>query len=243
MPGLIAKALYPDLPKADQAYGALLAHIMPAGLLGLTITGIGAALMGHVSATYNSIATLFTRDFYLRWRPQASQANQILVGRMAVLAVFLMGSAWAPLIGRFGNLFTYLQTIQVYLMLPFAGIFFAGVLWKRTTTQGVVACLCTAGVVCPLLMANGSAHFLPFMDTPLLRPWLHAATLAFLVSMTALVGVSLATARTPEAKLANTTVGDWGALVAPGTGTGARDYRVWLALLLAVTTALWWSMR
>jgi SSS family solute:Na+ symporter len=243
MPGLIAKALYPDLPRADQAYGALLQHIMPVGLLGLTITGIGAALMGHVSATYNSVSTLFTRDFYLRWRPAASQADQIRVGRLAVLAVFLMGSAWAPLIGRFGNLFTYLQTIQVYLMLPFAGVFFAGVLWKRTTTQGVVACLCTAGIVCPLLMANGSAHFLPFMDTPLLRPWLHAATLAFLVSMVALVGVSLATPRTPEAKLANTTVSDWGALVAPGDGTGPRDYRIWLAVLLAVTAALWWSMR
>jgi SSS family solute:Na+ symporter len=243
MPGLIAKALYPDLPRADQAYGALLQHIMPAGLLGLTITGIGAALMGHVSATYNSVSTLFTRDFYLRWKPAASQADQIRVGRIAVLAVFLMGSAWAPLIGRFGNLFTYLQTIQVYFMLPFAGIFFAGVLWRRTTTQGVVACLCTAGVVCPLLMANGSAHFLPFMDTPLLRPWLHAATLAFLVSMAALVGVSLATAPTPEAKLATTTVGDWGALVAPGTGTGLRDYRVWLAVLVAVTASLWWSMR
>jgi hypothetical protein len=38
------------------------------------------------------------------------------------------------MIGRFGNLFTYLQTVQVYLMLPFAGIFFAGVLWRRTTT-------------------------------------------------------------------------------------------------------------
>jgi Na+/proline symporter len=128
-------------------------------------------------------------------------------------------------------------------MLPFAGIFFAGVLWKRTTTQGVVACLCTAGVVCPLLMLNGQFHFLPFMDAPLLRPWLHAAMLALAVSMVALVGVSLASPRTTDAKLANTTVSDWGELVAPSGGTGIRDYRIWLGALLLVTAGLWWSMR
>ncbi|HEY4989039.1 MAG TPA: sodium/solute symporter, partial [Opitutaceae bacterium] len=193
MPGLIAKAMFPHLDKPDQAYATLLRNIMPAGFLGLTICGIGAALMGHISATYNSVSTLVTRDFYLAWRPAASQARQILVGRCAVVAVFLLGCLWAPMIAHFGNLFTYLQTIQVYLMLPFAGVFFAGVLWKRTTTQGVVACLCTAGAVCPLLMLNGALHFLPFMEAPLLRPWLHAALLAFAVAMAALVSVSLAT--------------------------------------------------
>lgn len=243
LPGLIARVLYPSLPRADQAYGALLGHIMPAGLLGLTISGIGAALMGHISATYNSISTLVTRDFYLRWRPAAPQERQILVGRIAVLLVFLLGSAWAPMIGRFGNLFTYLQTIQVYLMLPFAGIFFAGVLWKRTTTEGVVACLVTAGIVCPLLMLNGQLHFLPFMEAPLLRPWLHAAMLAFAVSMAALFGVSLATPATSQAKLSTTTVRNWGALLAPGTGGGVRDYRLWLAVLLLTTAGLWYAMR
>ena len=243
LPGLIARAMYPDLPKADQAYGTLLQHIMPAGLLGLTISGIGAALMGHISATYNSISTLFTRGFFLRWKPAATQAQQIRVGRAAVLSVFVLGAAWAPMIGRFGNLFTYLQTIQVYLMLPFAGIFFAGVLWKRTTTQGVVACLCTAGVVCPLLMLNGQLRFLPFMEAPLLKPWLHSAMLAFAVSMVALVAFSLATPRTSEAKLSRTTVSDWGSLVAPGAGGGLRDYRLWLAVLLLTTATLWFLMR
>ena len=77
-------------------------------------------------------------------------------------------------------------------------------------------------------MANGKYNFLPFMDTPLMRPWLHSAMLAFLVSMAALVSVSLATLRTPEAKLLDTTVSDWRTLVAPGAGTGLKDYRLWL---------------
>jgi SSS family solute:Na+ symporter len=243
LPGLIAKAMFPNLAKADQAYGTLLRHIMPAGLLGLTISGIGAALMGHISATYNSVSTLLTRDFYLRWRPAATQAQQIRVGRAAVLVVFALGSAWAPMIGRFGNLFTYLQTVQVYLMLPFAGIFFLGVLWKRTTTPGVIACLCTACVVCPLLMLNGEVHFLPFMEAPLLRPWLHAAMLAFAVCMVVLVAVSCSTQRPAEQKVATTTVSDWRLLFAADDGRGLRDYRIWLIIVVLAAAGLWFAMR
>ncbi len=243
LPGLIARALYPALAKPDQAYGALLQNLMPAGLLGITISGIAAALMGHVSATYNSVATLVTRDFFLRWRPRASQTQQIACGRATVLVVFILGSLWAPMIGSFGNLFTYLQTVQVYLMLPFAGIFFAGVLWRRATSQGVAACLCTAGIVCPMLMLNGRFHFLPFMDTPLLRPWLHGAMLAFAVSMVALAAASLATPPTSREKLSTTTVGNWRALLAPGTHGALHDYRAWLAVMLTAAATLWFIMR
>ena len=45
-PGLIAAALYPGLSRGDLAYPTLLKNLMPAGLLGLTVAGITAALMG-----------------------------------------------------------------------------------------------------------------------------------------------------------------------------------------------------
>ena len=243
LPGLIAKVMFPHLEKPDQAYGRLLQHLMPMGLLGLTISGIAAALMGHVSATYNSISTLFTRDFYLRWKPGATQAQQIRVGRLAVLAVFVSGALWAPMIGKFGNLFTYLQTVQVYLMLPFAGIFFVGVLWRRTTTCGVIACLAAACLVCPLLMLDSQWHFLPVSRARLLRPWLHSAMLAFALCMAALVAASLATKREREEKLATTTLSNWRDLLRGECCGSWHDYRLWLACLLAAAAALWYAMR
>lgn len=244
LPGLIARAMFPDLPKPDRAYAMLLQHLMPAGLLGLTISGLGAALMGHISATYNSVSTLVTRDFYLRWRPDATQEQQVRMGRLAVLAVFVLGASWAPMIGRFGNLFTYLQTIQVFLMLPFAGIFFAGVLWKRTTTAGVTACLATAAVVCPLLMLDSERHFLPFMGHPFLRPWLHAAMLAFAVCMAVLVAVSLRSAPATGPQLEATTVSDWRRLLRGEEGHRLwGDYRLWLAAMVTAAGGLWFAFR
>ena len=67
--------------------------------------------MGHLSATYNSIATLVTRDFYLKFRPQANQDRQILVGRIAVLASSVAGAVWAPVIGQSKSMFIYLQEV------------------------------------------------------------------------------------------------------------------------------------
>lgn len=128
-------------------------------------------------------------------------------------------------------------------MLPFAGIFFVGVLWRRTTSQGVIACLWTACIVCPLMMLNGELHFLPFMEAPLLRPWLHAAMLAFAVSMVVLLAVSLVTPRTAEAKLATTTVSDWRRLLAADGSGWRRDYRPWLAILVLTAAGLWYAMR
>jgi SSS family solute:Na+ symporter len=243
LPGLIARALFPDLSSPDKAYPVLLQNLMPHGLLGLTVAGIAAALMGHLSATYNSVATLLTRDFYLRFRPGATQDAQVRTGRWAVLAVFVLGALWAPVIGRFESLWIYLQSVGAYLMMPFVAVFYLGVLWRRVTTQGVIASLVAGFVAGPLLLYDSRHPFLPFLQMPLMRPWLHGAILEFLLCLAVLALVSLATPRPPAAQLANTTV-DWAA-PAPASPppTTRLDYRLWLSVLLGGASVLWYLMR
>lgn len=245
LPGLVARALFPHLVRPDEAYTTLLRHLMPGGLLGLTVAGLTAALMGHISATYNSVATLVTRDFYIRWRPAATPKQQIKIGRVVVLLVFVLGALWAPIIGHFRSLWIYLQSIQAYLMMPFAGIFFAGVLWKRTTSQGVLACAATACALSPVFMINAQWRFLPFMDHPLLRPWLHAAMVSFSICMSVLIGVSLMTPHPAREHLVHTTI-NWSwpiAGTAQRTRLGLSDYRLWFLLLVVLVTVLWSSWR
>ncbi len=253
-PGLIAAALYPELRQpelGDQAYPMLLKNLMPSGLLGLTIAGFMAALMGHLSATCNSVATLVTRDFYLKLRPDADQLSQIRVGRLAVVAVFVLGALWTPLISQFGQLFKYLQNVQAYLMIPFAAIFLFAVFWKRTNTPGVLACMVTALILCPVLMLNNQRHFLPFMNHALLKPWLHGAVLGGFVCTVVLVVVSQLTTAPPPERLANATVeGLWGrgrdqeAKAMFGRRVSLlRDYRLWLTIVAVGTAVLWYLMR
>ena len=75
---------------------------------------------------------------------------------------------------------------------------------------------------------------------------------AFVICMLVLVGVSLLTRPTEQAKLMRTTI--YGPVEAetpaPGDASAGKyridplhDYRLWLAALLAGTTVLWWWMR
>jgi SSS family solute:Na+ symporter len=245
VPGIISRALWPDLPNADQAYPKLLGAVMPHGLLGLTVAGISAALMGHMSATFNSISTMFTRDFYLKLRPNAEHKRQILVGRIAVAAVALMGALWAPIIGKFGSLWDYLQQVSFGLVIPFAGVFFIGVAWKRITTKGVWAGTLTGFGIAVLLMADrmwthlyGHAPFLPFMHTKYLEPWLHGAIIEFLISAAVMIAVSLRTVPEPAGKLAMTTIA-WGVKSAEERIPFRRSYKPWLAIVLFVAVSLY----
>jgi len=264
LPGIIALVLHRDGKLAletnpatgavinDSAYPALLAKLMPHGLLGLTVAGITAALMGHLSATYNSVATLVTRDIYLKFKPDAGHDRQIVVGRIAVLAVFILGALWAPLLARSNAMFQYLQSVQCYMMIPFAFVFFLGVFWKRTTSAGVLACVVSAVVVSTLFIANADrmdeaeragrtvTSFVPWMDNPYLRPFTHSALVSGLISLAVLIGVSLATKPEDPSKLATTTIGGAdAALPAEPAPALSRDYRLWYGLAAACAAGLW----
>ena len=168
-----------------------------------------------------------------------------MVGRLAVLAVFVLGALWAPVIGNFKSLFLYLQLVSAYLVMPFVGVFFLGVLWKRINNMGVVASVVTGFIAGPILMFDSRMHFLPFMKHPLLRPWLNASIVEFLVCVAVLVVTSLLTPPPPKEKTESTTVA-WGTLrertdekpVSP-----ARDYRLWLAIVVATVVFLYWHFR
>ena len=128
-------------------------------------------------------------------------------------------------------------------MMPFVAVFYLGVLWRRVTTQGVIASLVTGFVAGPLLLYDSRHPVLPFLQTPLMRPWLHGAILEFLLCLAVLALVSLATPRLPAAQLANTTV-DWAAPAPAAPPRSTRlDYRIWLGVLLAGASILWYLMR
>jgi hypothetical protein len=76
------------------------------------------------------------------------------------------------------------------------------------------------------------------MGHPLLRPWLHAASVALLLCLGLLVGASLASGRPDPAPLGTTAVGEWGVVVRPEPGPLARSDGLWLAVLVAAVAGL-----
>jgi SSS family solute:Na+ symporter len=148
VPGMIAFAMNQkgiiSLESADQAFPTLVSVLLPAGIKGLVVGGLVAALMSSLASLFNSSATLFTVDFYKKYRPDSSERHLVRVGRMATAAVVLLGIAWIPLMRSIADvLYEYLQTVQSLIAPGIAAVFLLGVFSKRISgAAGLVGLVC-----------------------------------------------------------------------------------------------------
>ena len=104
IPGMIAAALAANPAKyglvmnnTDAAFALMVKDVLPAGVKGIVTIGFISALVTSLAAFFNSCATLFTEDFYKPLRAGKSEAHYVLVGRLATVAVVLLGLAWMPI--------------------------------------------------------------------------------------------------------------------------------------------------
>jgi len=148
IPGMIAFALHqttgsflpltPEgLPNSDAAFPTLVAKLLPAGVKGLIVCGILAALMSSLASLFNSSAALFTIDFYQRFKPNTDQKKLVRIGQAATVVIVILGILWIPVMRSVGDvLYLYLQDVQSVLAPGIAAAFLLGVTWKRATAKG-----------------------------------------------------------------------------------------------------------
>ncbi len=131
IPGMIAYALNVKgmitLPNSDAAFSVLVKELLPVGFKGLVVGGILAALMSSLASLFNSSATLFTVDFYQKYKPQAPEKELVRVGRIATVVVVVLGILWIPVMRGLGKfLYAYLQDVQSMLAPGIAAVFLLG---------------------------------------------------------------------------------------------------------------------
>ncbi|MBN1415271.1 MAG: sodium/solute symporter [Bacteroidales bacterium] len=138
IPGITCFVLFPNLADPDEAYMTMVTRLLPAGMTGMVIAVLIAALISTIDSALNSLSTVFTMDIYIKnYRPQASQKDIIKIGRIitvigAVVAIFLT-LAIDSIKGL--NLFDVFQSVLSFIAPPMAVVFLFGVLWKKTTTR------------------------------------------------------------------------------------------------------------
>jgi SSS family solute:Na+ symporter len=219
VPGMIALARYPQLftkvdghvTNGDIAYPTLIVNMLPSGLVGLMIAALLAALMGSMSAVFNSASTMVTLDFYKRLRPNASEAQLVNMGRIATVLMVGLGILWVPFIHLLSSqLYIYLQSVQAYVSPPIAVCFIIGILWTRPNGTGAISSLLTGFVL-------GTARFVfevldktEHYSSPAIRwlvdmNFLHYAIFMFVVCAVVLIGVSLMGPAPDRRKLAGLT--------------------------------------
>ena len=198
LPGIAGRVLFPDvLP--DRMYATMIGTLLPPGIKGIVIAALLAALMSSLSSVFNSASTLVVMDFYVKRRPQATEATLVRAGEIATGILVFVGLLWLPFIGLISSqLYVYLQSVQAYIAPPITAVFLVGILWKRVNGIGALATL-IGGFV--LGMGRFVVEVLVKAETVTWGPvvaitktnFLHYSLFLFLVSLAVLTVVSLLT--------------------------------------------------
>lgn len=201
---------------AQQAFPLLVASVLPAGIRGIVVAGLLAALMSSLAGVFNASSTLFTMDLYSKFRPNTSEKSLVRVGRIATAVMVVIGLMWIPVIQGSRGLYDYLQSVQGYLAPPIFVVFFFGVFNKRLNAKG-----CLAALIVGFLMGL----FRLAIDTPVILSgtfsyeegsffWIinniffqYYSLLIFLVSAAVMVGVSYATEQPSYEQISGLTFG------------------------------------
>ena len=103
---LAALVLYPDLEDRELGYPRLMRDFLPVGVLGLVVASLVAAFMSTISTLINWGASYLTNDLYRRFiRPEATQAQLVLVGRVCSMLITVFGAAAAFFAQDIGTVF------------------------------------------------------------------------------------------------------------------------------------------
>ena len=217
IPGMIAYALNQQgvihLTSSDSAFSTLVKELLPMGFTGLVVGGILAALMSSLASLFNSSATLFTIDFYQKYRPNAPEAQLVKVGRIATVVVVILGVLWIPVMKGIGKvLYAYLQDVQSLLAPGIAAAFLLGILSKKVTPAAGLTGLLTGfsiGMLRLIFMVfkgflnPDGAIYQIFVGTN----WLHYEIINFAIVIVTMIVVSYFTPKIDEQRILGLTLG------------------------------------
>lgn len=135
------------------AYPVLLAHLLGPGLKGLLVTSLLAAFMSTVDTHLNWGASYLVQDVYLRWRPDASSANQVRAGRLAVLGLVFAAVLVSFRIGAIADAWRAVGSFGAALGVPTILRW----LWWRVNAAGELAGL-AFGLIAAAALAMAGQH-------------------------------------------------------------------------------------
>ena len=167
----------------DKAYPWLISTFVPAGLKGLVVAALSAAIVSSLASMLNSASTIFTIDIYKPYiNKKADNKKLVNVGRITVIAALLIATSLANSMGSVPQMFQYIQEYTGIVSPGILAVFLMGLFWKKANVKGAVA-----GVLSSIPVAL-ALKFLP-LEVPFLDQMLYT----LLITLVIIFGVSLTT--------------------------------------------------
>ena len=153
LPGVICVALVqqgyfsagPSDPRST--YTFMVTQMLPWGLKGLVIAAMLAAAMQTCSAALNSTATLVAYDIYQRWRPQTSDHQLVVVGKITTVAATVLAIAASPIFDNYPTIYEGLIALICYMAPPISVVFVFGVFWRGASGKAAYLTMVTGAIL------------------------------------------------------------------------------------------------
>lgn len=174
--------------KPDQAYPTLM-NLLPAGLKGVALAALTAAIVASLAGKANSISTIFSLDIYKKYfNSQASEKKLVRTGRWCVVVCMIIAAIVAPALKSLDQAYQFIQEYVGFFSPGVLAVFLLGMFWKKTTpSAGLAGALLTVPLAAILkflpMWTEGAFPDYPFLDR---------MTIVFFLIVFIMVGLSLA---------------------------------------------------
>ena len=179
----------------DNAFPWLIRSFVPAGLRGLVVAALAAAIVSSLASMMNSISTIFTMDIYREYfKKDASEKETVNVGRITALIAIVVGIIVAFALRNATGIFNVIQEYTGLVSPGILAVFMLGLFWKKATNRAAIW-----GAVLSIIFAfafklgkimgaigddgaviDGATGVQQFFGNLSLIPWMHQMGLTFL---------------------------------------------------------------
>jgi SSS family solute:Na+ symporter len=177
----------------DNAAPWLISKFVPAGLKGLVLAALAAAIVSSLASMLNSTATIFTMDIYKPYiNKKANERQTVNVGRLTAAVALIIAVLIAPQLGSLGQVFQYIQEYTGVVSPGILAVFLMGLFWKRATNNGAIW-----GIILSIPIAlyfkvgpNGWAEGTVLENLFVVLPFMQQMFITCLMTIVIIIGIS-----------------------------------------------------
>lgn len=168
----------------DNAFPWLVRTFIPAGLKGLVMAALAAAIVSSLASMLNSTSTIFTMDIFRPYiNKNASDKLTVNVGRISGFVALVIAMLIAPMLGNLGQAFQFIQEYTGVVSPGILAVFLTGLFWKRATNNAAIW-----GVIMSIPIAmyfkvapNGWSDAAIFVNIPFMNQMMITAVSSILI--------------------------------------------------------------
>jgi SSS family solute:Na+ symporter len=135
----ISGEVLPADMKPDAVFPFFIMTKLPVGVIGLILSALIAAAFSSLDSDLNCLSAICTEDYYLRWKPDSSEKQQMFMSRLFIVLAGIGAIVVALFYLRSGGkgVLSIVFTLYAIFSGGIAGMFLLGIFSKRANKKGV----------------------------------------------------------------------------------------------------------